>query len=98
MVCVNRRPDGSPKGSCAERGSEQVYKALRAGLKERGLARVRARVVSCSCLDACTTGPSILVEPQHIMYGRVTIEDIQDILDAIENGTVVERLSINPEF
>ncbi len=32
------------------------------------------------------------------MYGRVTIEDIQDILDAIENGTVVERLSINPEF
>lgn len=96
-VCLNRRPDGSPKGSCAERGSEDIYKALRAALKERGLARVEARAVSCSCLDACVTGPSILVEPDHVMYGRVTVEDLPEILDAVEKGETVQRLTVDPE-
>lgn len=96
MVCMNRRPDGSPKGSCAERGSEGIYQALRAALKERGLARVEARAVSCSCLDACFTGPSILVEPDHVLYGRVTVEDLPEILDAIERGGIVDRLRLDP--
>lgn len=96
MVCLNRRPDGSPKGSCAERGSEDIYKALRAALKERGLARIEARAVSCSCLDSCVTGPSILIEPDHVMYGRVTLEDLPEILDAIEKGETVRRLAVDP--
>lgn len=96
LVCLNRRPDGSPKGSCAERGSESIYQALRAALKERGLARIEARACSCSCLDACVTGPSILVEPDHVMYGRVTLEDLPEILDAVAKGTVVERLRVAP--
>jgi (2Fe-2S) ferredoxin len=96
MVCLNRRADGSPKGSCAERGSEEIYKALRAALKERGMARVEARAVSCSCLDACVTGPSILVEPDHVMYGGVTMADLPEILDAIERGETVGRLAVDP--
>lgn len=96
MVCLNRRPDGSPKGSCAERGSEAIYQALRAALKERGLARVEVRAVSCSCLDACVTGPSILVEPDHVMYGRVTLEDLPEVLDAVAKGEKVERLVVDP--
>lgn len=96
MVCLNRRPDGSPKGSCAERGSEALYQALRVALKERGLARVEARAVSCSCLDACYTGPSVLVEPDHVLYGHVTPDDLPDILDAIEQGSTVERLAVDP--
>ena len=38
FVCVNRRPDGTPKGSCAARGAVELHARLKERLKERGLA------------------------------------------------------------
>ena len=41
LVCVNSRPPGNPKGSCAEKGSQALFDRLKALLKDRGLdARV----------------------------------------------------------
>jgi len=92
FVCVNRRPDDNPKGSCAAKGSEAVYEELRKVLAERGLNRVKARACSCSCLDMCSDGPSICVEPHHVMYRGVTLADVPEIADALEAGRVVDRL------
>jgi len=97
LVCVNRRPPESPKGSCAHRGSEAVYEALKTELRTRKLAAVEARACSSSCLDQCTSGPVILVEPDHYFYGRVTVEDVPAIADALERGERVERLVLTPE-
>lgn len=97
FVCLNRRPDTSPKGSCAAGGSEAIYDALRKGLAEKGLHREVARACSCSCLDLCHIGPSICLEPEHICYGRVKLEDVPEIIEALEKGTVVERLVLKPE-
>ena len=36
FVCTNRRADDNPKGSCAQKGSEEVVKALKAALLRRG--------------------------------------------------------------
>lgn len=94
LVCVNRRPDGNPKGACANRGSEAVYSALKEQLAERGLHKLEARVCSCSCLDGCQTGPTILVEPDHVFYGRVTLEDVPEIVDGLARGQLVERLLV----
>ncbi|MDX2051239.1 MAG: (2Fe-2S) ferredoxin domain-containing protein [Polyangiaceae bacterium] len=95
FVCVNRRPDGTPKGSCAVRGSEELLVHLKARLKERKLADVEVRACSSSCLDACWVGPCVAVEPDHYFYGRVQPGDIEEIIDAWEQGSRVERLVLS---
>jgi (2Fe-2S) ferredoxin len=97
FVCTNRRPDDNPKGSCAAKGSEAVHQALKVELFKRGLAKLEARVCTASCLDQCATGVSVLVEPDHFFYGRVTVEDVPAIVDALETGARVERLVLSSE-
>lgn len=94
FVCVNRRPDGHPKGSCAEKGSEEVVVRLKEALARRGLAREVVRACSSSCLDMCETGITVLQEPEHVAYGRVRLEDVDAIADAAARGEVVERLVV----
>ncbi len=97
FVCVNRRPDGVPKGSCAARGSEQIYAALKEQLKETGLAKVEARACSSSCLDVCWAGPAIAVEPDGCFYGRVTLADVPEIVASLREGRRVDRLVLPRE-
>jgi (2Fe-2S) ferredoxin len=97
FVCTNRRADDNPKGSCAAKGSEAVHQALKAELFQRGLAKVEARVCTASCLDQCATGVSILVEPDHFFYGRVTVEDVPAIVEALQSGRRVDRLVLDAE-
>lgn len=97
FVCVNQRPDGTPKGSCAARGGVEVHAKLKALLKERGLAAAEARACTASCLDTCWVGPCIAVEPDGFFYGRVRVEDVPEIVDGLESGERVERLVLRPE-
>ncbi len=97
FVCVNRRPDGEPRGSCAARGSVALHGALKALLKARGLDRVDVRACTSSCLDTCWVGPCIAVEPDNFFYGRVTEADLPEIVDALERGEAVERLLLTDD-
>ena len=92
FVCINRRADDNPKGCCTARGSAQVYQALKVEVAARGLNKKEARVCTSSCLDQCATGVTILVEPAHFFYGRVTAADVPEIVEAIATGQRVERL------
>jgi len=92
FVCVNRREDDNPKGSCATKGSEEVHRALKEQLAARGLAQLQARACTSSCLDQCATGVTILVEPDHFFYGRVTVADVPEIVEGLATGRRVERL------
>jgi (2Fe-2S) ferredoxin len=96
FVCVNRRPDGTPKGSCAARGAEELHAQLKGLLKQRGLTETEVRACTASCLDTCWAGPSIAVEPDNYFYGRVTPADLPEIVDALQAGTRVERLVLAP--
>jgi (2Fe-2S) ferredoxin len=96
FVCVNRRPDGTPKGSCAVRGAEALHRDLKAMLKQRGLAETEVRACTSSCLDTCWAGPCIAVEPDGYFYGRVKPEDLPEIVDGFESGRRVERLVLTP--
>ncbi|MEZ4301121.1 MAG: (2Fe-2S) ferredoxin domain-containing protein [Polyangiaceae bacterium] len=96
FVCTNRRPDGSPKGSCAARGAVEIHAALKLTLHERGLGKVEARACTSSCLDTCWVGPVIAVEPDHYFYGRVTLADVPAIADALAEDRRVERLVLPP--
>ncbi len=97
FVCVNRRPHGTPKGSCATRGSEALHAALKSEIAARGLAKTEVRACSSSCLDVCWAGPAILIAPDRVVYGRVRESDVAEIVDALERGALVERLVLGPE-
>lgn len=92
FVCVNRRPDGTPKGSCAARGAVELHAALKAELKARGLDRTEVRACTSSCLDVCWAGPTVAVEPDGYFYGHVGMDDVPAIVDALAKGERVERL------
>ncbi len=97
FVCVNRRPDGNPKGSCATSGSEAVHAALKEELGKRGLVKKLARACTSSCIDVCHRGPVIAVEPDGYFYGNVTLADVPEIIEALEKGTRVERLVVRDD-
>ncbi len=69
-----------------------MYKALKEEIAGRGLAKVEARVCTSSCLDQCATGVTVLVEPDHFFYGRVTAADVPEIVDGLVNSQPVKRL------
>ena len=97
FVCVNRRADGVPKGSCAQRGSVEIHAAIKAELGARGMAKVEARACTASCLDVCWAGPVIAVEPDGFFYGRVTLADVPEIVASLAEGRRVERLVLPAE-
>lgn len=94
FVCVNRREEGNPKGSCAAKGSEAIAAALKKSLLEHGEQK-RLRACTSSCLDLCEIGASIVQEPEHVAYGNVTLADVEEIVLAASKGEVVERLVVH---
>jgi len=97
FVCTNRRAPGHEKGCCMERGAESVHLALKEQVKARGMAKVQARVCTVSCLDQCSAGVTILVEPDHFFYGRVSLADVPEVVESLASGSRVERLVLTPE-
>jgi (2Fe-2S) ferredoxin len=97
FICTNRRPDEDARGSCAARGSLEVQQALKEQLALRGMNKIQARVCASSCLDQCSTGVTVLVEPDHFFYGRVTVADVPEIVAALGREERVERLVLTKE-
>jgi (2Fe-2S) ferredoxin len=94
FVCENRRPDDDPRGCCAARGSAEVRDAFKGELARRGL-RGKIRANGSGCLDACATGPTVVVYPEGVWYGGVTAADVPEIVEShLVNGTPVERLRL----
>jgi (2Fe-2S) ferredoxin len=92
FVCTNRRQDGHLKGSCAQKGSEDLLSALKEALALRGVAKDVVRACASGCLDLCESGIAVLQEPEHVAYGSVTRHDVDAIADAAARGDVVDRL------
>jgi len=96
FVCTNRRPDGAPKQSCGNHGSESLRDYLKARAKELGLKDVR--VNSAGCLDRCGLGPVLVIYPEGVWYAFRTHDDIDEILTThLADGGRVERLMLRPD-
>ena len=92
FICVNRRDPGNPKGSCAEKGSEAVRDEFKRMLHERGM-KGRIRANAAGCLDQCSRGVSVVVYPEQVWYGHVTVDDVPEIIEKhLVGGVPVERL------
>jgi (2Fe-2S) ferredoxin len=71
-----------------------VRDLLKSELNKRGLAGI-VRANNAGCLDACEYGVSIVIYPEGIWYGGVTVDDVPEIIDrTIIDGEVIQRLII----
>ena len=94
FVCVNERPADHPRGSCKARGGAEVRDALKKALSARGVkAEVRAN--NAGCLDQCEQGITVVVYPEQVWYGHVTLADVDELVERhLLGGEVVERLML----
>jgi len=94
FVCLNERDPKDPKGCCKHRGSEDVFKTLKAGAAKAGLKDVR--INRAGCMEYCAYGPTVVVYPENVWYRIPTANDAHEVLTShIIGGKVVERLLID---
>ena len=95
FICTNRRKDDDPKGSCAQKGSEEIRDLFKKELHARGL-KTKVRANKAGCLDVCEHGPNVVIYPEGVWYSRVTKGDVAEIIEQhIIGGKVIERLLID---
>lgn len=94
FVCENKRLGGHPRGCCCDKGSKEIRALLKNRLTELGL-KSKVRANASGCLDACEYGVTVLVYPEQIWYGGVTLDDVEEIIQQhIINGKPIKRLMI----
>ena len=94
FVCTNERPEGHPKGCCKHRGGVGVRDELKNQLKQLGLSKI-IRANNAGCLDQCEQGVTVVVYPEQVWYGHVTVEDLPELVEKhLVGGEAVERLML----
>ena len=94
LVCMNQRPPGHPRGSCASVGASSVFETMMGEMEKRNLFET-IMVTGTFCMGPCDKGPSVVVYPEGVWYGQVKPEDVAEIFDShLEKDQPVERLRI----
>ena len=97
FVCTNERKPGHPRGCCAGQASEAIREQLKTLVAEHGL-KGRVRINSAGCLDQCEHGPTLVVYPEGVWYGFVTLADVNEIVQShLINGQPVKRLLLDAD-
>jgi NADP-reducing hydrogenase subunit HndC len=77
---------------CTSSGSVKIQLEFKRLLKEYGLED-EVRVVQTGCFGLCALGPIVIVYPDGTFYSRVTVDDIEEIVEShLLKGHIVERL------
>lgn len=94
FVCCNQRPKDDPRGCCDPDGQGLLHQRFKKAVKDRGL-KGTVRANRAGCLDQCEHGPTVVVYPEGVWYGGVTLGDVDEIIEShILGGRPVERLRI----
>lgn len=97
FVCGQERPPGHPRGSCMDRGAQDLLMELNQQFEQQGLWG-RFALTSTGCIGACDLGPTVLVYPDGVLYIKVSRDDVADIVEEhLLGGEPVERLLAAPE-
>lgn len=94
FVCGNTRPAGHPRGCCDPTGQQVLREAFKRELKKAGLGPL-VRANHSGCLEQCEHGPTVVIYPQGVWYGRVKVEDVPRIVaKTVIGGEVLNDLVI----
>ncbi|WP_407313255.1 NADH-quinone oxidoreductase subunit NuoF [Desulfosporosinus sp. SB140] len=77
---------------CASSGALPIIDILKEEIKRQGLEDT-VSIVGTGCQGFCEKGPTLVIEPQHVLYTRVNGDDIAEIVASdVMRGERVERL------
>ena len=79
LVCTNCKDNGEK--CCAAGGSEPIRDALKAKMKAMALP---VRVSKTGCMGMCPTGPTVVIMPDDLWFGDVTLQDVDPIIDLVK--------------
>lgn len=97
FICNFSRPAGHAKGCCFDKGSQKLLDEFKKKVAVAGLNK-NIRVQQSGCLDACEHGISMVVYPEQVWYGKVKLEDIDEIIQShLINNQPVERLELKEQ-
>ncbi len=80
FVCTQQRPAGHPRGSCAEKGCAAVMEEFLWQVQQKELFE-KIQVTATGCIGPCGEGPTVLVYPEGVMYGGVSKDDVNTIIN-----------------
>jgi len=94
FVCTSSRIGGQQKGFCHTKGAVDIMAAFMEEIEERDLGG-EVFVTNTGCFGICEKGPIVVVYPDNVWYGSVSLEDVEEIMDKhIEGGMPVTRLEL----
>ena len=77
---------------CSSTSSLEIYAKFNEVLKERGLDQ-EVKVVKTGCFGFCQKGPVVVICPDKVFYGHVSVDDVEEIVEEhLYKGRVVKRL------
>ncbi len=83
--------------ACIHNQSKALQQALQAELQRHNLTETVSVHLS-GCLGMCSKGPILIVNPGYILYGRVRVEDIPEIVEShLVHNKAVTRLIITED-
>lgn len=95
FICTNQRVEGA-RVSCGEARGMELVAAFKESVKRRNL-QVDVRAQRAGCFDICESGPNVIVYPEGVVYGNVTLNDVEEIMEQhICGDQPVARLRVQP--
>lgn len=83
--------------TCAHNQSKPLIAAINEQLSQKGLTG-QVKVCTSGCQGLCQHGPIVIVNPEFSIYGKVTPEDIAEIVDShVVGNKAVDRLLIKED-
>ncbi len=94
FICTNQRGEGQ-RMCCGEKQGTDLIAAFKQAVKEKKIP-VQIRVQRAGCFDICELGPNVIVYPEGVYYGKVSLADVAEIVEEhLLNNRPVERLRLN---
>jgi (2Fe-2S) ferredoxin len=94
FVCGNVREPGHRRGCCDPGGTQSLREAFKVELKRAGLGPL-VRANHAGCLEQCEHGPTVVIYPLGVWYGKVRLEDVPRIVSrTIVGGEILNDLVI----
>ena len=75
LVCTNERTDG--RECCAQKGAVDLHYKLKMAVAG---VDPSIRVSKSGCLDNCSTGITVVIQPDNVWLARVQEQDIPELV------------------
>jgi (2Fe-2S) ferredoxin len=80
FVCTQQRPPGHPRSSCGEKQCAAVMEEFLWQVQQQELYD-KIQVTATGCMGPCSEGPTVLVYPEGVMYGGISKDMVNTIIE-----------------